>query len=108
MRLEDVKVCTPSPIFHRSLVIDILHPPSLHSKYVKPVAPLYPGTGYAGCKPICYASSQSSLTVQDMDMGVLFCTYSLLNQKSRSTKDIYQTIEKESNSVWPQAYPGHP
>lgn len=34
------------------------------------------------------------MRIQDMDMGVLFCTYSLLNQKSRSTKEITREMEK--------------
>ena len=39
--------------------------------------------------------------MQDMDMGVLFCTYSLLIQKSTSGKDVRQAMARD-----PEGY-GH-
>ena len=117
MKLEDVKVRRPSPIYFCDLIIDVLHPPSLDSQCVTPFAPLYPGQKHAGCEHgmLCIIIDEKAtaipnqqtkmidkenccLPVQDMDMGVLFCTYSLLNQKSKSTKDIYQTIERNPTS----------
>ena len=35
------------------------------------------------------------LPVQDMDMGVLFCTYSLLNQKSLSGKEVTMAVARD-------------
>ena len=35
------------------------------------------------------------LAVQDMEMGVLFCTYSLLIQKSKSGKDVNLAMAKD-------------
>ena len=41
------------------------------------------------------SAESMSLPVQDMDMGVLFCTYSLLNQKSMSGKQVVQALERD-------------
>ena len=59
---------------------------------------LYSGFGHSS-QHVCLQlirtdENVQSLPVQDMDMGVLFCTYSLLNQKSKSTKEVAREVER--------------